>query len=140
MKCDPEAAIKRRIAAQLTETLDTQRTTHELMTIIVLHDVFGFGRERLIKFGKALQKQYEDFSAECDITDTLRRNAPKATNFDTAIIRAVQALRSYGIDYRDVLGDTAQILVTGSDGKLREVTEFIQDMEERRNGKADDKG
>ena len=68
MKCDPEAAIRRRIAAQLTETLDTQRTTHELMTIIVLHDVFGFGRERLIKFGKALQKQYDDFSRECDLT------------------------------------------------------------------------
>ena len=47
MKCDPEAAIRRRIAAQLTETLDTQRTTHELMTIIVLHDVFGSGGKRV---------------------------------------------------------------------------------------------
>ncbi len=131
MKCDPEAAIRRRIAAQLTETLDTQRTTHELMTIIVLHDVFGFGRERLIKFGKALQKQYDDFSRECDLTDTLRRNSLKASNFDTAIIRAVQALLSYGIDYRDILGNTAKILVTGSDGKPREVTELIRAMERK---------
>ena len=129
MKCDPEAAIKRRIAAQLTETLDTQRTTHELMTIIVLHDVFGFGRERLIKFGKALQKQYDDFSAECDITDTLRRNAPKATNFDTAIIRAVQALRSYGIDYHEILGDTERIIITDSKGNSRDVEDFIAEME-----------
>ena len=129
MKCDPEAAIRRRIAAQLTETLDTQRTTHELMTIIVLHDVFGFGRERLIKFGKALQKQYDDFSAECDITDTLRRNAPKATNFDTAIIRAVQALRSYGIDYHEILGDTERIIITDSKGKSRDVDDFIAEME-----------
>ena len=131
MKCDPEAAIKRRIAAQLTETLDTQRTTHELMTIIVLHDVFGFGRERLIKFGKALQKQYDDFSAECDITDTLRRNAPKATNFDTAIIRAVQALRSYGIDYHEILGDTERIIITDSKGKSRDVDDFIAEMERK---------
>ena len=131
MKCDPEAAIKRRIAAELTATLDTQRTTHELMTIIVLHDVFGFGEKRLKQFTAALQKQYDDFTAECDLTDTMRRGSQKATNFDTAIIRAVQALRSYGIDYRDVLGDTAQILVTGSDGKPREVTEFIQTMERK---------
>ena len=54
MKCSPEESLKRRIATEITETLDTQRTTHELMTIIVLHDVFGFGRERLIKFGNAL--------------------------------------------------------------------------------------
>lgn len=133
MKCDPEAAIRRRIAAQLTETLDTQRTTAELMTIIVLHDVFGFGTKRLKQFTAALQKQYDDFSAECDLTDTMRRGSQKATNFDTAIIRAVQALLSYGIDYRDVLGDTAQILVTGSDGKPREVTEFIQTMERKVN-------
>lgn len=131
MKCDPEAAIRRRIAAQLTETLDTQRTTHELMTIIVLHDVFGFGRERLIKFGKALQKQYDDFSRECDLTDTLRRNSPKATNFDTAIVRAVQALRSYGIDYHEILPDTAHIMITGSKGKSMDVDDFIAEMERK---------
>lgn len=129
MKCDPEAAIRRRIAAQLTETLDTQRTTHELMTIIVLHDVFGFGRERLIKFGKALQKQYDDFSRECDLTDTLRRGSEKATNFDTAIVRAVQALRSYGIDYHEILGDTERIIITDSKGNSRDVDDFIAEME-----------
>ena len=129
MKCDPEAEIRRRIAAQLTETLDTQRTTHELMTIIVLHDVFGFGRERLIKFGKALQKQYDDFSRECDLTDTLRRGSEKATNFDTAIVRAVQALRSYGIDYHEILPDTAHIMITDSKGKSRDVDDFIAEME-----------
>ena len=133
MKCDPEAAIRRRIAAQLTQTLDTQRTTAELMTIIVLHDVFGFGTKRLKQFTAALQKQYDDFSAECDLTDTMRRDSPKASNFDTAVIRSVQALMSYGIDYRDVLGNTAQILVSGSDGKPREVTEFIQTMERKVN-------
>ena len=131
MKCDVKASLKRQIAAELTETLDTQRTTHELMTIIVLHDVFGFGRERLIKFGKALQKQYDDFSAECDITDTLRRNAPKATNFDTAIIRAVQALRSYGIDYHEILGDTERIIITDSKGNSRDLDEFIAEMERK---------
>lgn len=131
MKCDPEAAIKRRIAAQLAETLDTQRTTHELMTIIVLHDVFGFGRERLIKFGKALQKQYDEFSVECDITDTLRKNSPKATNFDTAIIRAVQALRSYGIDYHDILPNTAHIMISDGKGRSVDVDEFIRDMERK---------
>ena len=131
MKCDPEAAIRRRIAAQLTETLDTQRATHELMTIIVLHDIFGFGRERLIKFGNALQKQYDDFSRECDLTDTLRRNSPKATNFDTAIIRAVQALRSYGIDYHEILPDTAHIMISDSKGNSRDVDEFIAEMERK---------
>ena len=131
MKCDVKASLKRQIAAELTETLDTQRTTHELMTIIVLHDVFGFGRERLIKFGKALQKQYDDFSRECDLTDTLRRNSPKATNFDTAIVRAVQALRSYGIDYHDILPDTAHIMISDSKGNSRDVDEFIAEMERK---------
>ena len=131
MKCDVKASLKRQIAAELTETLDTQRTTHELMTIIVLHDVFGFGRERLIKFGNALQKQYDDFSRECDLTDTLRRNSPKATNFDTAIVRAVQALRSYGIDYHDILPDTAHIMISDSKGNSRDVDEFIAEMERK---------
>ena len=131
MKCDVKASLKRQIAAELTETLDTQRTTHELMTIIVLHDVFGFGRERLIKFGKALQKQYDDFSRECDLTDTLRRNSPKATNFDTAIVRAVQSLRSYGIDYHDILPNTAHIMISDSKGNSRDVDEFIAEMERK---------
>ena len=131
MKCDVKASLKRQIAAELTETLDTQRTTYELMTIIVLHDVFGFGRERLVKFGQALQKQYDDFSRECDLTDTLRRNSPKATNFDTAIVRAVQALRSYGIDYHDILPDTAHIMISDSKGKSRDVDEFIAEMERK---------
>ena len=131
MKCDVKASLKRQIAAELTETLDTQRTTHELMTIIVLHDVFGFGRERLIKFGNALQKQYDDFSRECDLTDTLRRNSPKATNFDTAIVRAVQALRSYGIDYHEILGDTERIIITDSKGKSRDMDDFIAELERK---------
>ena len=131
MKCSPEESLKRRIVAELTETLDTQRTTHELMTIIVLHDVFGFGRERLIKFGNALQKQYDDFSRECDLTDTLRRGSEKATNFDTAIVRAVQALRSYGIDYHEILPDTAHIMITDSKGNSRDVDDFIAELERK---------
>ena len=131
MKCSPEESLKRRIVAELTETLDTQRTTFELMTVIVLHDVFGFGRERLIKFGNALQKQYDDFSRECDLTDTLRRNSPKATNFDTAIVRAVQALRSYGIDYHEILPDTAHIMITDSKGNSRDVDDFIAELERK---------
>lgn len=131
MKCSPEESLKRRIAAELTETLDTQRTTHELMTIIVLHDVFGFGRERLIKFGNALQKQYDDFSRECDLTDTLRRGSEKATNFDTAIVRAVQALRSYGIDYHDILPDTAHIMISDSKGNSRDMDDFIEELERK---------
>lgn len=131
MKCDVKASLKRQIAAELTETLDTQRTTHELMTIIVLHDVFGFGRERLIKFGQALQKQYDNFSRECDLTDTLRRNSPKATNFDTAIVRAVQALRSYGIDYHEILPDTAHIMISDSKGNSRDVDDFIAELERK---------
>ena len=131
MKCDVKASLKRQIAAELTETLDTQRTTFELMTVIVLHDVFGFGRERLIKFGNALQKQYDDFSRECDLTDTLRRNSPKATNFDTAIVRAVQSLRSYGIDYHDILPDTAHIMISDSKGNSRDVDDFIAELERK---------
>ena len=131
MKCDVKASLKRQIAAELTETLDTQRTTFELMTVIVLHDVFGFGRERLIKFGNALQKQYDDFSRECDLTDTLRRNSPKATNFDTAIVRAVQSLRSYGIDYHEILPNTARIMISDSKGNSRDVDEFIAEMERK---------
>ena len=131
MKCNPEESLKRRIVAELTETLDTQRTTHELMTVIVLHDVFGFGRERLIKFSNALQKQYDDFSRECDLTDTLRRGSEKATNFDTAIVRAIQSLRSYGIDYHEILPDTAHIMITDSKGNSRDVDEFIAEMERK---------
>ena len=131
MKCSPEESLKRRIAAELTEAIDTQRTTFELMTVIVLHDVFGFGRARLIKFGNALQKQYDDFSRECDLTDTLRRNSPKATNFDTAIVRAVQSLRSYGIDYHDILPDTAHIMISDSNGNSRDVDDFIEEMERK---------
>ena len=81
------------------------------------------------RYEDALQKKYDDFSSECDLTDTLRHNSPKATNFDTAIVRAVQALRSYGIDYHDILPDTAHIMISDSKGNSRDVDEFIAEME-----------
>lgn len=105
MKCNAKESMKRQICQEIAETLDDQRIIWELLTVVVLHDEFGFGQERLERWGNAMQKLYNDFTDEARATDTpYRKGSKKMSNMDTAIIRRLQGLRSYGIDYRKILG------------------------------------
>ncbi len=105
MKCNPEQSMKKRIVEEIAETLDEQRIIWELLTVVVLHDEFGFGQERLERWGDAMQRIYNEFTDESRSTDTpYRKGSKKMSNMDTAIIRRLQGLRSYNIDYRKILG------------------------------------
>ncbi|MBP1544850.1 MAG: hypothetical protein J6A16_12210 [Oscillospiraceae bacterium] len=104
MKCNVKESLKRQICTEIAETLDEQRVLWELLTIAVLHDEFGFGQERLERYGKAMQKMYDDFTEESRATDTpYRKGTKKMSNMDTAVIRVLRDLRSYGIDYHPIL-------------------------------------
>lgn len=54
MKCDVKDSLKRQICQEIAETLDEQRIVWELLTIVVLHDEFGLGQERLERYGRAM--------------------------------------------------------------------------------------
>ncbi len=105
MKCNPEKSLEARIVNKIVHRLDEQRLLWELLTVVVLHDEFGFGQERLERWGKAMQKLYNDFTQESRSTDTPhRKGAPKMTNMDTATIKILRNLKSYGVDYHTILG------------------------------------
>ena len=105
MKCNAKESMKRQICQEIAETLDEQRIIWELLTVAVLHDEFGFGQERLERWGDAMQRIYNEFTDESRSTDTPhRKGTKKMSNMDTAIIRRLQGLRSYNIDYRKILG------------------------------------
>jgi hypothetical protein len=105
MKCNAKESMKRQICKEIAETLDEQRIIWELLTLTVLHDEFGFGEGRLERWGNAVQKIYNEFTDESRSTDTpYRKGTKKMSNMDTAIIRRLQGLRSYNIDYRKILG------------------------------------
>ena len=104
MKCNVKESLKRQICTEIAETLDEQRVLWELLTIAVLHDEFGLGQKRLERYGKAMQKMYDDFTEESRSTDTPhRKGTKKMSNMDTAVIRVLRDLRSYGIDYHPIL-------------------------------------
>jgi hypothetical protein len=104
MKCNIKESLKRQICTEIAETLDEQRIVWELLTIVVLHDEFGLGQERLERYGKAMQKMYNEFTEESRLTDTPhRKGSKKMSNMDTAVIRILKALRSHNIDYHPIL-------------------------------------
>lgn len=103
MKCNVKESLKRQICTEIAETLDEQRTVWELLTIVVLHDEFGLGQERLERFGRAVDKMYSEFTGECRATDDYRRHGKKMSNIDTAVIRILRALKASHIDYHKIL-------------------------------------
>lgn len=125
MKCNVKESIKRQICAELAETLDEQRVLWELLTVAVLHDDFGFGQKRLEQWGQAMQKRYNEFTVESRSTDTPhRKGTKKMSNMDTAVIRTLLGLRSYGIDYHTILGlDDMRIDGESMDDLIRRMEE-----------------
>lgn len=104
MKCNVKDSLKRQICQEIAETLDEQRIVWELLTIVVLHDEFGLGQERLERYGRAMQKMYDEFTNESRATDNPhRRGEKKMSNMDTAVIRILRALKSNKIDYHPIL-------------------------------------
>lgn len=126
MNCNYKKAIMIKQADPVIETIVEQRTLWKLLTIAVLHDEFGFGKKRLERWGKAMDKLYEEFSDECRLTDTPhRRGSARVTNMDAATMRVCRNLRSYGIDYRKILG-IKEIRIDGE--SIDAVLDRMEDM------------
>ena len=105
MKCNIEGSIKRQISNKITDALNEQILLRDLLDIVILHDVFGFGQKRLEKWGETRDKLYIEFTEESHCTDNPhRKGAKKMTNLDTATLRVLRGLRSHGIDYHTILG------------------------------------
>lgn len=130
MKVNVAESQRRQLMNRVNTALETTRTIWEIMTIKTLHEEFGFGINRLERFAKVLEKNYEGISREADLTDTYKRGSV-ATNLDTALIRAVRDLRADGIDYRKVLGVEKGTLVIIDGDKQFSVDDFVEKLEEK---------
>lgn len=99
MNCNVKDSIKRQISTEITDALNEQILLRDLLDIVILHDVFGFGQKRLEAWGEARDKLYVEFTEESSCTDRPhRQGARKMTNIDTATLRVLRGLKSHGID------------------------------------------
>ena len=133
MNIDMRKVKEKQFREHISEIMETTRLILEIMVLKTLHENFGFGKKRLKEYGGALSENYGGLSREMHLTDTYRDKA--ATNLDTAVIRAVMALRRDGIDYRDILGCDGRLLFVERDGKRFNVDEFVdKELEREKNG------
>lgn len=129
MNINVKKTIQRHATSHISNAMTVSRTLWELMTIAALHKAFGFGRKRLLDFANTLQERYNALSDEADMTD--RYSGRRATNLDTAVIRAVSDLRSDGIDYREILRLSNDLVIDNPDGTQTNVDKVV-DMLERK--------
>lgn len=127
MNINVKKTIQRHATNHISNAIEVTRTLWELMTIAALHKAFGFGKKRLLDFANALQESYNALSDEADITD--RSSGRKATNLDTAAIRAVRDLRSDGIDYREILRISHDLVIDNPDGTQTNVDKIVDMLE-----------
>ena len=132
MNINMKSYAEKKVVEHIDTCLNTTRTIWEIMTIRVLHEEFGFGEKRLMQFAKALEESYDHISREMSITDSYKKSSV-ATNLDTAVIRAVMALRRDGIDYRRVLSCEDTLVIIEKDGKRFSIDEYVDREIEREN-------
>lgn len=132
MNIDMKKVREKQFKEHISEIMETTRLILEIMALKTLHENFGFGKKRLKEYGDALHGNYDGLSREMHLTDTYKS---KSTNLDTAVIRAVIALRRDGIDYREVLGCDGRLLFVEKDGKRFSVDDFVdKQLEREKNG------
>lgn len=138
MKINVGETQRRRLVERVEKAMVTSQTIWEILTLKTLHEEFGFGEKRLKDFAKAQQENYIGFSREADMTDSYKRESV-ATNLDTALIRAIMALRRDGIDYREILGCENKLYILGEGDEVFSVDDHVEKLlekeRERREGK-----
>lgn len=97
--------------------------------MLALHREFGFGKKRLKRFARSLNDIYEEFMQKSAITDKYDRKRRELSNIDTAIIQVLRELRMNGIDHRDVLGNSEELVMIDEDGTRRNLDDIVDNIE-----------
>lgn len=82
---------------------DATQELWNLLVLIALNKAFGFGNKRLKKTVDEMRQTMEEFTRDACCTDKPYRKETH-TDISTAIIKAVDAAKSRGIDYENILG------------------------------------
>lgn len=129
MKCNYKRQIKRQLASADPTARATVKRLWELLTIITLHREFGFGEKRLKRFANSLNDICAEFMTRSAATDKYDKKHRELSDIDTAIIRVLQELRKDGIDHRDILGDSEELVMIDEDGTRRNLDDVLDNME-----------
>lgn len=134
MTCNYKRRLSSPVAKHIEQTQGAVKRIWEIATLLALHREFGFGKERLIRFVNSLNAMYSEFMTNASVTDKYDRKKRELTDIDTAIIKFIRELRACGIDHREILGDSEQLVIIEEDGKvvnLDDIVDRIQASERR---------
>lgn len=129
MKCNYKKRLQGTVAKDISDSSKTVKRLWELSTLLTLHREFGFGVKRLKQFAEALNDIYEEFMQRSAITDKYDKKRRELSNIDTAIIHVLKELRRDGIDHRDILGNSEELVMIDEDGTRRNLDDILDNIE-----------
>lgn len=129
MKCNYKRHIQRQLASADPAVQATVTRLWELSALLALHREFGFGKERLKRFAYALNDIYEEFMTNASATDKYDKKRRELSDIDTAIIRILKELRRDGIDHRDILGTSEELVMIDENGKCSNLDDILDNIE-----------
>lgn len=97
--------------------------------MLALHREFGFGKKRLKRFAGSLNDIYEEFMRRAAITDKYDKKRRELSDIDTAIIQVLRELRRNGIDHRDILGNSEELVMIDEDGTRQNLDDIVDNIE-----------
>ncbi len=129
MKSNYKNRMRRAWAKDISDSSKTVKRLWEMSTLLALHREFGFGEKRLKRFAKSLNDIYEEFMRRSAITDKYDKKRRELSNIDTAIIQVLRELRRDGIDHRDILGNSEELIMVDEDGKRTNLEDVVDNIE-----------
>lgn len=129
MKSNYKKRIQGAWAKDISDSSKTVKRLWEMSTLLALHREFGFGKKRLKRFAKSLNDIYEEFMRRAAITDKYDKKRRELSDIDTAIIQVLKELRRNGIDHRDVLGNSEELVMIDEDGTRRNLDDIVDNIE-----------
>lgn len=129
MKSNYKKRIQGAWAKDISDSSKTVKRLWEMSTLLALHREFGFGEKRLKRFANSLNDIYEEFMQRAAITDKYDKKRRELSDIDTAIIRVLEELRRDGIDHRDILGNSEELVMIDEDGMRRNLDEIVDNIE-----------
>lgn len=129
MKCNYKRQIQRQLASSDPTVQATVTRLWELSALLALHREFGFGKERLKRFADTLNDIYAEFMQSAAVTDKYDKKHRELSDIDTAIIRILKEFRRDGIDHRDILGSSEELVIVEDDGKHTNLDDVLDNIE-----------
>lgn len=126
MKSNFKQQLKSLEAGRREQAGNVVKRIWELSALLALHREFGFGAERLKRFANALLSVQSEFMTDAAATDPYDRKKRELSNIDTALIQMIRALRTDGIDHRDIFNDGCEIVMTDENGKQENLDTFVE--------------